>query len=90
MRSDFLSPETLERFWERAPGYDRENRFFSEDFDDLKEAGYLTLAVPEELGGKGLTLAETGREQRILAYYAAPTALAVNMHLYWTGLAADL
>jgi alkylation response protein AidB-like acyl-CoA dehydrogenase len=25
-----------------------------------------------------------------VAYYAAPDALAVNMHLYWTGLAADL
>jgi len=24
------------------------------------------------------------------AYYAAPTAVAVNMHLYWTGVAADL
>ena len=30
------------------------------------------------------------REQRRLAYYAAPTALAINMHLYWTGVAADL
>ena len=90
MKSDFLSREILERCWERAPRYDLENRFFSEDFGDLKEAGYLTLAVPEELGGKGLTLAEVCREQRTLAYYAAPTALAVNMHLYWTGLAADL
>jgi alkylation response protein AidB-like acyl-CoA dehydrogenase len=30
------------------------------------------------------------REQRRLACHAAPTALAVNMHLYWTGDAADL
>jgi alkylation response protein AidB-like acyl-CoA dehydrogenase len=29
-------------------------------------------------------------EQRRLAYFSAPTALAMNMHLYWTGLAADL
>jgi alkylation response protein AidB-like acyl-CoA dehydrogenase len=48
------------------------------------------MAVPEELGGLGMTLAEVCREQRRLAYYAAPTALAVNMHLYWTGVAADL
>ena len=85
-----LSNEMLERFWERAPGYDAENRFFDEDFAELKEAGYLTLAVPKELGGRGLRLAEACREQRRLAYFAAPTALAVNMHLYWTGLAADL
>jgi alkylation response protein AidB-like acyl-CoA dehydrogenase len=28
--------------------------------------------------------------QRRLAYHAPATAVAVNMHLYWTGLAADL
>jgi alkylation response protein AidB-like acyl-CoA dehydrogenase len=80
----------LEKFWERAPGYDRENRFFAEDFRDLQEAGYLTVNVPAELGGRGLSLAEVAREQRRLSYYAAPTALAVNMHLYWVGVAADL
>ena len=30
------------------------------------------------------------REQRRLAYYAHATALAMNMHLYWVGVAADL
>jgi alkylation response protein AidB-like acyl-CoA dehydrogenase len=30
------------------------------------------------------------REQRRLAYHAPATALAVNMHLYWVGVAADL
>ena len=85
-----LENDLLERCAERAPGYDRENRFFDEDFDELREAGYLTMAVPEELGGQGMTVAEVCREQRRLGYYAAPTALAVNMHLYWTGVAADL
>ena len=88
-RESLLSEEMLKRFWDRAPGYDAENRFFDEDFADLKQAGYLTLAVPKELGGRGLLLAEACREQRRLAYFAAPTALATNMHLYWTGLAAD-
>ena len=37
-----------------------------------------------------MTLAECCREQRRLAYYAPATALAVNMHLYWCGVAADL
>ena len=41
-----------------AAAYDRENRFFQEDFDDLKRAGYLTMAVPKELGGRGMTLAQ--------------------------------
>lgn len=89
-RPPLLKQEMLERFWQRAPGYDAENRFFAEDFAELKEAGYLKLAVPEALGGLGFSLAESCREQRRLGTFAAPTALAVNMHLYWTGVAADL
>ena len=85
-----LSDELLATFGERAPIYDRENRFFSEDFEDLRLAGYLELAVPTELGGAGLNLAQICQEQRRLAYRAPATALATNMHLYWTGLAADL
>jgi alkylation response protein AidB-like acyl-CoA dehydrogenase len=85
-----LSQKTLDGCWERAPAHDRDGSFFDQDFRDLKEAGYLRLAVPEELGGLGRTLAEVAREQRRLAYYSAPTALAINMHVYWTGLAADL
>jgi alkylation response protein AidB-like acyl-CoA dehydrogenase len=85
-----LTDEMLERFAARAPQYDRENRFFTEDFEELRASGYLQLAVPTEFGGRGLSLAEAVRQQRRLAYYAAPTALAINMHLYWTGVAADL
>lgn len=87
----FVIPEeSLRRFWERAPAHDREGTFCDQDFRELKDAGYLRIAVPEDLGGLGRTLAEVAREQRRLAYYSAPTALAVNMHVYWTGLAADL
>ena len=81
-----LTDEMLLRFQERAPRYDAENRFFSEDFEELREAGYLSMAVPSELGGLGMTLAEVCREQRRLGYYAPADALAVNMHIYWTGL----
>lgn len=89
-RPDPLTQDMLERFAARAPQYDRENRFFTEDFEELRQSGYLLLAVPVELGGYGLSLVEVVRQQRRLAYYAAPTALAINMHLYWTGIAADL
>lgn len=88
--SKLLPDDMLERFRQRAPDYDRENRFFQEDFDELRQAGYLTIPVPRELGGRGLTFAECMREQRRLGYYAHATALAVNMHLYWLGVAADL
>jgi alkylation response protein AidB-like acyl-CoA dehydrogenase len=85
-----LDEKVLARFHERAPGYDRDNRFFYEDFEEMRDAGYLTIAVPKELGGGGMTLAEVSRQQRRLAYYAPATALAINMHIYWTGVAADL
>jgi alkylation response protein AidB-like acyl-CoA dehydrogenase len=85
-----LTTEILDRCAARAAGYDRDNRFFQEDFDELKAAGYLRLAVPQAFGGAGFTLAEVCREQARLAYAAPATALAVNMHLYWTGIAADL
>jgi alkylation response protein AidB-like acyl-CoA dehydrogenase len=85
-----LTDELIARCGERAATYDRENRFFHEDFEELRAAGYLNLAVPRELGGLGLSLPEVCREQRRLAYRAPATALATNMHLYWTGVAADL
>ena len=85
-----LSDEILARCLARAPVYDRENRFFDEDFEDLRRAGYLLIAVPRELGGIGKSLAEVCQEQRRLAYYAPATALGINMHIYWTGVAADL
>ena len=90
VRTPTLSDALLERCAQRASDYDRENCFFSEDFEELRQAGYLLLAVPEELGGRGLSLPVICREQRRLAYYAPATALATNMHLYWTGIAADL
>ena len=47
----------LTRFDERAPTYDRENAFFTEDFEDLRAAGYFTASLPTEYGGAGLNLA---------------------------------
>ena len=85
-----LTEEMLERFSSRAATYDQENRFFEEDFKELRAANYLLLPVPAEFGGFGMTLTEVCREQRRLAYHAPATALAVNMHLYWAGVAADL
>ena len=59
-----LPVDMLQRFSDRAAGYDRENRFFSEDFEDLRRAGYLKINVPKELGGEGMTLADVCHAQR--------------------------
>ncbi|HWM21119.1 MAG TPA: acyl-CoA dehydrogenase family protein [Ilumatobacteraceae bacterium] len=85
-----LTSEMLQRFDERAPAYDRDNRFFSEDLEELRQSGYLSAPLPIDMGGSGLSLAEVNRLQRELAYCAPATAVAVNMHLYWVGMAADL
>jgi alkylation response protein AidB-like acyl-CoA dehydrogenase len=87
---ELLTGEMLARFDERAPVYDRENRFFDEDWQELKGSGFLLASVPTELGGSDLDLREYVGVLRQLAYVAPATALAVNMHCYWTGVASDL
>src|SRR5260370_39967752 len=59
------------------------------DIAKLRDAGYLTVALPPELGGLGCTLRQAACGQRRLAAVAPRTALAVSPHLYWTGAAAD-
>jgi alkylation response protein AidB-like acyl-CoA dehydrogenase len=85
-----LAAELLGRIRSRAAGYDRANEFFTDDLDELVAAGYLRALVPVEFGGLGRTLQQTVRDQTRLAAHAPATALAVNMHLIWTGVARGL
>src|ERR1700739_4761787 len=85
-----MSQDLFQRCADRAPISDRENRFFAEDFEELRVAGYLLMPVPCELGGWGMTLPEVCREQRRLAYHAPTTAVGLNMHLYGMGVPARL
>ncbi|HEY1156849.1 MAG TPA: acyl-CoA dehydrogenase family protein, partial [Arthrobacter sp.] len=84
---ELLPDELLERIRGRAAAYDRDNAFFHEDLQELAAAGYLKLFVPASDGGKGLGLGAAAQCQRRLATAAPATALAVNMHLVWTGVA---
>ncbi len=84
---DILTGPLLERIRGRAAGYDRDNAFFHEDLADLQAAGYLKIFVPAVDGGLGLGLTEAAQLQRLLATAAPATALAINMHLVWTGVA---
>ncbi|CAN5148924.1 acyl-CoA dehydrogenase family protein [soil metagenome] len=87
---DVLSDELLARIAGRAAGYDRDNAFPHEDLADLAAAGYLKAFVPASLGGLGLGLEPVACLQVRLAAAAPATALAVNMHLVVTGIAAAL
>lgn len=75
-----LTAELLDRIRSRAARYDRDNAFFAEDLAELRAAGYL---APR-------SLLETAHDQRLLAAYAPATALGINMHLVWTGVARVL
>ena len=82
-----LPDDLIERIRERAPIHDRANTFPQQDLDELRDAGYLSILVPAERGGAGLGLAEAAILQQRLASAAPATALAINMHLVWTGVA---
>jgi alkylation response protein AidB-like acyl-CoA dehydrogenase len=85
-----LTDDLLERIRSRAAGYDRDNAFFAEDFAELRDLGYLRALVPSEYGGLGLSLQQTAHEQSRLASAAPATALAINMHHVWVGVAKVL
>ena len=90
-RADLLTTRCCAGFDERAPEYDRDNRFFNEDFEELRAA-----RLPAGVGARRASaapasnLAEINRLQRRIAYVAPATAVAVNMHHYFVGLCADL
>jgi alkylation response protein AidB-like acyl-CoA dehydrogenase len=85
-----LPSDLLDRFRARAGVSDRENAFPTDDLDELRERGWLRLFVPTDRGGAGLGLEQVAALQTRLATAAPATALAVGMHLVWTGCAAVL
>ncbi len=58
-----------------------EGHFHLENYEDLRRAGYLSLTVPQELGGQGASLLDVMLAQYRLAQGDASTALVVSMHL---------
>ena len=85
-----LPDDLLARLRARAAAHDRANTFPEDDLAELSASGYLAILAPVELGGAGLGLAEASVLQQRLATAAPATALAINMHLVWTGVAKVL
>jgi alkylation response protein AidB-like acyl-CoA dehydrogenase len=85
-----LAGGLADRFAERAAEHDRDATFPFENYDEMREAGYLGLTVPEELGGHGASLHELILAQERLAMGDGSTALAVNMHVSPIGQLASL
>lgn len=84
-----IALELRGEFDARAAELDRSGDFPHENYEQLREHGYLRGPVPAELGGLGAGLVETARAQRALGWGCASTALAVNMHHFQVGAAAD-
>ncbi len=77
------------RFAERAALHDRENSFPYENYDNLKAAGYHTLTVPRELGGRGAGILDVCAGQEELGAGDGATALGIGMHLSLLGRLAE-
>ncbi|MFC4049921.1 acyl-CoA dehydrogenase family protein [Actinomadura syzygii] len=85
-----LAAELADDFAERADEHDRDNTFPFENFERMREAGYLRLTVPEELGGLGADLNDLVAAQERLAMGCPATALVVNMHVSPIGQLASM
>ena len=72
-------------FAARAERHDREGSFPAENFDDLRREGFLALALPLDLGGRGLSIHDFCLLQETLARGCGATALGTNMHWYNLG-----
>ncbi len=78
------------KFAPRASQYDRTATFPTENYSDLRDAGFLGLCIPKEYGGLGadyqtymLVAAEIGR-------WCGATALTFNMHTCATFYAGSM
>jgi alkylation response protein AidB-like acyl-CoA dehydrogenase len=70
----------MDCFAPRAAALDREARFPVADYDDLRDAGFLGLCVPEAYGGLGADLETYCLVSEQLGMGNASTALTFNMH----------
>ena len=67
-------------FAKRAAAHDRDASFPFENFQQLSDAGLLSLTVPRERGGLGAGMLESVRVLNQLARGCASTALVLAMH----------
>jgi alkylation response protein AidB-like acyl-CoA dehydrogenase len=84
-----IAQRLADEFRPRAAEYDRSGEFPAQNYERMRDEGYLRALVPTELGGLGATLPEIARAQQALARGCASTALAVNMHQFQIGTSVD-
>lgn len=75
-----LTHELGKSFAERAEQQDRDGSFVFENYEELKSHRFFSAAIPQELGGGGVSHQEMCNAIRIMAQYCGSTALAFSMH----------
>ena len=73
----------------RAEAVDRAGAFPFENFREMREAGYLGITIPRDLGGLGADVLEYALAHERIARACGSTALAANMHLSLIGKIAE-
>ncbi|MGD9933881.1 MAG: acyl-CoA dehydrogenase family protein [Dehalococcoidia bacterium] len=84
-----LSQSLAARFSERAAAHDHEGSFPFENFEELKDAGFMRLTVPTAFGGYEASIETYLRVQEELARGDGSTALAFMMHAKLFGQQRD-
>lgn len=75
-----LTRELGDKFAEHEAENDRDAAFVKENYELLKANGFLSMAIPAELGGGGLQYQELCNVIRTIAHYSSSTALSLSMH----------
>ncbi|MBD1998807.1 acyl-CoA/acyl-ACP dehydrogenase [Leptolyngbya sp. FACHB-541] len=76
------------QFAARSQQVDESDRFVFENYADLKAHGFVSLGVPQALGGAGLNHAQLCEVMHKLAQHCSSTALAFAMHTHQVATAA--
>ena len=78
------------RFAQRADQVDRDAVFPFENWEDLKAAGLLGIAIPERAGGLGGDFVAYALASEELGRHCATTGLTFNMHVATTLLVGEV
>ncbi len=81
-----------DKFAPRAAQHDRDATFPFDNYEDLRQAGLLTICVPKAHGGMGADFATYVMVAAEIGRHCGATALSYNMHVcstMWAGFIAD-
>lgn len=76
-----LMRDYSKKFGDRSADIDERGSFPFENIKELKDSMYTSLTLPQQYGGKEISLYELVRLQEIIAEGDGPTALSIGWHM---------